>query len=337
MQFYYHSDHLGSSSYITNLDGEVSQHIEYVPFGEVFIEERNNTWNTPYLFNAKEFDEETGMYYYGARYYEPRLSLWMSVDKLSEENPNVSTYCYTDNNPIKYLDPDGNKKVVVTGGLDNHNKNPMNFILASKIQINNYLSRRSNRESVNWLIFDLDYSKRQKEDFSNWAKKKGVAIKFVKTTSDVIRELNKSKKDNDKITELSIFAHGTASNVAFGYQNTGVKYREIENPTNMNYHNIGQLSREDFANNARIDLYSCNSASLFGFGKKTFATTDAMIKAVDIGRSFAEQLSLQSGARVTGVVGRTDYSPVISGQLPTLGSMGGPNSPSVRDRSSAIR
>ena len=40
MQFYYHPDHLGSSSYITNLDGEVSQHIEYVPFGEVFIEER---------------------------------------------------------------------------------------------------------------------------------------------------------------------------------------------------------------------------------------------------------------------------------------------------------
>ncbi len=78
LQFYYHPDHLGSSSYITNLDGEVMQHIEYVPLGEVFIEERNNTWNTPYLFNAKEFDEETGMYYYGARYYEPRLSLWMT-------------------------------------------------------------------------------------------------------------------------------------------------------------------------------------------------------------------------------------------------------------------
>ena len=37
MQFYYHPDHLGSSSYITNLDGEVVQHIEYVPFGEVFF------------------------------------------------------------------------------------------------------------------------------------------------------------------------------------------------------------------------------------------------------------------------------------------------------------
>ena len=108
MQFYYHPDHLGSSSYITNLDGEVVQHIEYVPFGEVFVEERNNIWNTPYLFNAKEFDEETGLYYYGARYYDPRLSLWISTDALKEKTPNVSPYIYTDNNPIIYIDPDGN-------------------------------------------------------------------------------------------------------------------------------------------------------------------------------------------------------------------------------------
>ena len=47
MQFYYHPDHLGSSSYITNLDGEVVQHIEYVPFGEVFVEERNYISNNP--------------------------------------------------------------------------------------------------------------------------------------------------------------------------------------------------------------------------------------------------------------------------------------------------
>ena len=47
MQFYYHPAHLGSSSYITNLNGEVVQHIEYVPFGEVFVEERNNISNNP--------------------------------------------------------------------------------------------------------------------------------------------------------------------------------------------------------------------------------------------------------------------------------------------------
>ena len=107
LQFYYHPDHLGSSSYITNLDGEVAQHIEYVPFGEVFVEERNNTWNTPYLFNAKEFDEETGMYYYGARYYDPRLGVWMSTDPMQEKYQGITSYCYTFNNPIRFVDPNG--------------------------------------------------------------------------------------------------------------------------------------------------------------------------------------------------------------------------------------
>lgn len=107
LQFFYHPDHLGSSSFITNLDGDVVQYIEYVPFGEVFIEERNNVWNTPYLFNAKEFDEETGMYYYGARYYDPRLSLWMSTDPMQEKYNNISTYCYTYNSPINFVDPTG--------------------------------------------------------------------------------------------------------------------------------------------------------------------------------------------------------------------------------------
>jgi RHS repeat-associated protein len=83
-----------STSLITNLDGEVVQHVEYVPFGKVFIEERNNKWNTPYLFNAKELDEETGFYYYGARYYDPRTSVWLGCDPMQKKYPNVSTYAY---------------------------------------------------------------------------------------------------------------------------------------------------------------------------------------------------------------------------------------------------
>lgn len=107
LQFFYHPDHLGSSSFITNLDGEVVQHIEYVPFGEVFIEERNSVWNTLYLFNAKEFDEETGMYYYGARYYDPRFSLWMSTDPMQEKYSHINTYCYAFNNPLNFVDLHG--------------------------------------------------------------------------------------------------------------------------------------------------------------------------------------------------------------------------------------
>ncbi len=118
LQFFYHPDHLGSSSFITNLEGEVVQHIEYVPFGEVFIEERNSVWNTPYLFNAKEFDEETGMYYYGARYYEPKLSVWMSTDSEELKFPNIGTYTYAANNPIKFINADGKSARVTKNTAD---------------------------------------------------------------------------------------------------------------------------------------------------------------------------------------------------------------------------
>jgi uncharacterized protein RhaS with RHS repeats len=69
-RYFYHPDHLGSTSYITDASGEVYQHLEYFTFGETFVEEHSNTDRTPYLFNGKELDEETGLYYYGARYYD---------------------------------------------------------------------------------------------------------------------------------------------------------------------------------------------------------------------------------------------------------------------------
>ena len=158
MQFYYHPDHLGSSSYITNLDGEVSQHIEYVPFGEVFIEERNNTWNTPYLFNAKEFDEETGLYYYGARYYEPRLSLWMSTDPLQEKFVDASPYVYCLQNPIIILDYNGADTVFVNpGGTEAKrisSKNNVTFVhnlKAKNIQTKNL----SGKSHIGWIEADM--------------------------------------------------------------------------------------------------------------------------------------------------------------------------------------
>ncbi|MFC4476477.1 RHS repeat-associated core domain-containing protein [Flavobacterium chungangensis] len=111
-QFYYHPDHLGSSSYISNLDGEVVQHIEYVPFGEVFLEEKNAKWNTPYLFTSKELDRETGLYYFGARYQDPKLGVWLSVDPQAQKSLNWSPYNYCFNNPIKFIDPDGEYPII---------------------------------------------------------------------------------------------------------------------------------------------------------------------------------------------------------------------------------
>ena len=107
-QYFYHPDHLGSSTVITDGDGNVVQHIEYMPYGEVFMEEDNETWNTPYKFNGKEYDGETGLYYYGARYLDPKLCIWYGADPKENDYPSISTYCYTLGNPVKTIDPDGN-------------------------------------------------------------------------------------------------------------------------------------------------------------------------------------------------------------------------------------
>lgn len=68
---------------------------------------KNSMYLTPYKFNGKELDEETGNYYYGARYYNPKWSIWLSVDPLAEKMPSWSSYNYAFSNPINYTDPTG--------------------------------------------------------------------------------------------------------------------------------------------------------------------------------------------------------------------------------------
>ena len=105
--FFYHSDHLGSTSYITDDHANITQYDAYLPYGELLVDEHSSREELPYKFNGKQFDEETGLYYYGARYMNPMASIWYGVDPLAEKYPNVNGYCYTMDNPIKYLDPNG--------------------------------------------------------------------------------------------------------------------------------------------------------------------------------------------------------------------------------------
>ena len=116
--WWYHSDHLGSTSYITDIFGKPVQYIEYLPFGEVMVEQStNNILENVYKFNAKELDPQTGYYYYGARYYDPGTSIFLSVDPADTEYPNINPYTYVGNNPINAVDPDGKRIVFIAGGI----------------------------------------------------------------------------------------------------------------------------------------------------------------------------------------------------------------------------
>ena len=112
LQFFFHSDHLGSTSYMTDLSGEVSQHVEYFPYGGLMVEERSSSTENPYLFNGKELDLETGLYYYGARYADSDGSIFLGVDRFSEKFPWQSPYAHTGNNPINLVDVNGDSTVV---------------------------------------------------------------------------------------------------------------------------------------------------------------------------------------------------------------------------------
>ncbi len=110
--FFYHGDHLGSSNVITDAFAGVFEHVEYFPFGEPWVDEGGTATLLPYKFTGKELDPETGLYYYGARYYEPRLQRWLSPDALESVlrvgvPPAHNPYQYTLWNPLRFVDPTG--------------------------------------------------------------------------------------------------------------------------------------------------------------------------------------------------------------------------------------
>ncbi|MEJ3748544.1 SpvB/TcaC N-terminal domain-containing protein [Actinomycetes bacterium KLBMP 9797] len=125
-QFYFHADHLGSTGYGTDKDGKLVEQLKYFPSGETWVDESAGT-PTPYQFTGKELDQETGLHYYGARYYDAKTSVWQSPDPALEDyvdggpndgvqNPhNLAAYTYAYNNPVRLTDPDG--RVVMAAPL----------------------------------------------------------------------------------------------------------------------------------------------------------------------------------------------------------------------------
>jgi RHS repeat-associated protein len=113
--FYFLQDHLGSSSLLVAEGGEIQEHLEYFPDGEVWIDQNYASINNGYRFTGKFQDEETGFYDHGQRFYDPRTSLWLGVDPLFADGPDnvvgrpmvMALYGYAAHSPLRFIDPDG--------------------------------------------------------------------------------------------------------------------------------------------------------------------------------------------------------------------------------------
>jgi RHS repeat-associated protein len=123
-----HADQLGSSSIETNAAGQIVESLDYYPFGSVRLDEKTSSYEDNHKYTSKELDEETNLYYYGARYYNGKIGRFVSedpaylavgdnkrleeetglrLDKYLQNSQNLNSYSYTINNPLKYVDEKG--------------------------------------------------------------------------------------------------------------------------------------------------------------------------------------------------------------------------------------
>ncbi|WP_027708944.1 RHS repeat domain-containing protein [Zooshikella ganghwensis] len=105
--YYYVYDGKGNIVGVVNQANEVVAGYHYEPFGKRVA--KSGTFEQPYGFSTKRYDEETGLVYYGYRFYIPHQSIWLTRDPL-EEAGGINLYGFVASNPIKYVDPLGRAK-----------------------------------------------------------------------------------------------------------------------------------------------------------------------------------------------------------------------------------
>jgi RHS repeat-associated protein len=108
--YYYHTDSLGSSNVLTDRSGNVVQHYEYATFGQTSFTDNNSAFPVSNRYTGQIADDETGLYYYGGRYYDPGLGRFIQPDPDvpdPTDSQSLNRYSYCRNNPLNTTDPTG--------------------------------------------------------------------------------------------------------------------------------------------------------------------------------------------------------------------------------------
>ncbi|MDR0207327.1 MAG: RHS repeat-associated core domain-containing protein [Bacteroidales bacterium] len=197
-----------------------------------------------YLFNAKELDEESGMYYYEARYHDPKSGTFISRDVYFEKQPFMSPYAYCNNNPINLVDPDGRQAQPTTVRIM--------FYGGSRKDDNTFLNAANNVS----------------KSYGGTTQK--VQIQNAQT---IIKYLNKQKANSVK--SLDIFSHSGNKQLYF---KRGLATNDLYLDSKADhgwFGNSGSLDNINmnvFTNDARVEIHGCNAASIEGNDNYNFAS-----------------------------------------------------------------
>jgi RHS repeat-associated protein len=109
------SDQIGTTRDLVNNSGTLLNHFTYDSFGNQTGSTPNATVDTRYKFTGREFDGETGDYFYRSRYYDPEVGRFLGEDAIDFRSGDVNLYRYAGNQPLVAIDPSGLITFVIPG------------------------------------------------------------------------------------------------------------------------------------------------------------------------------------------------------------------------------
>jgi len=119
--YWFLTDHLGSITDVVDNNGDRVDHVQYTAYGQV-ASRTNAALQNRYLYTGREYDAETGLYYYRARYYDPVLRRFLSLDPMGLAGRDVNLYRYVGNTPTTQGDPTGNSGLYASSMRDMENR-----------------------------------------------------------------------------------------------------------------------------------------------------------------------------------------------------------------------
>ncbi|EHQ91153.1 SpvB/TcaC N-terminal domain-containing protein [Desulfosporosinus youngiae] len=292
-------DHLGSSSVVvggkdSSVNGFINRE-EYYPYGETSF---GSFARKRYRFTGKERDEESGLYYHGARYYAPWLGRWVSCDPLGMSD-GLNLYSYVRNNPLRLIDPTGWESetaaesppppathMILVGkdaapGEEHAHRSTKSFTKRTDTLLNKQTVEMFDRrvqhgdhiiimvpeDMSEELVTDLDSYAKKFQDRFNIADKPGITYELKKVPgNDVAETIN----NYSNIKSLYYFGHGIEAYPLFDYGNYGFPQPD-------------KFDASKFSANAEAVFATCNSWL------------------------YAEKFTRELGVKAVGVEGTTFY------------------------------
>jgi len=227
--FYYHlKDHLGNIRAVVSPTATNSVHIDqtsdYYPFGMSISKNFTTTPTNKYKYNGKEEQETPGRWLdYGARFYDPQLGRWHVVDKFADVYTSLSPYCYTADNPVVLVDPNGmwiddyyfnteTKQISVIKTNDNFDRLIINGINKGTYN-KGYLDKIANISSYGGYFFnelEIKYTKNvDQSKISYYTRAIMVdAMNKSKNNSILITSGTRTPEDQARIMKNNVDIHG---------------------------------------------------------------------------------------------------------------------------------